>query len=101
VAVGLYLPFELDAVIMLGGLVALLASRRSSPGNSGDKTGILAASGFITGEAIMGILLAMPVALTGNPGALYIIEGQAAAWPGLVFFGLIALWLYTREVSKV
>jgi len=101
VAVGLYLPFELDAVIMLGGLVALLASRRSSPGNSGDKTGILAASGFITGEAIMGILLAMPVALTGNPGALYVIEGQAAAWPGLVFFGLIALWLYTREVSKV
>jgi len=100
VAVGLYLPFELDVVIMLGGLVALFADRRKRSTDTGEKTGILAASGFITGEAIMGILLAVPVALSGKAGALHVIQEPAGALPGTVLFTMIALWLYSRGNAK-
>lgn len=99
-AVGLYLPFELDVVIMLGGLVALFADRRKRSTDTGEKTGILAASGFITGEAIMGILLAVPVALSGKAGALHVIQEPAGALPGTVLFTMIALWLYSRGNAK-
>ncbi len=100
VAVGLYLPFELDVVIMLGGLVALLADVRTRRTDIGEKTGILAASGFITGEAIMGILLAVPVALSGKAGVLHVFAEPSGALPGTVLFTMIAFWLYSRGTSK-
>ncbi len=100
VAVGLYLPFELDFVIMLGGLVAWLARRRKGGTRDGDKSGILAASGFITGEAMMGIFLALPVALAGTSTVLHLIEKPVGAWPGVVLFALIGLWLWSRGGKK-
>ncbi|MEL6657798.1 MAG: oligopeptide transporter, OPT family [Bacteroidota bacterium] len=82
VAVGLYLPFELDSAIMLGGVVAWLVSRyqkqnQASKGEShasaekaSERTGLLIASGLITGEALIGILLAIPVAIYGSSNVL-------------------------------
>lgn len=57
VAIGLYLPFELSAAIMLGGSIRFLADKK----NSGAQTpgGILFCSGLIAGEGIVGILLAV------------------------------------------
>ena len=95
VAVGLYLPFELDVVIMLGGLVALFADRRKRSTDTGEKTGILAASGFITGEAIMGILLAVPVALSGKPGVA-VIQNRRALPHRLTMIALCC----TREATQ-
>ena len=72
VAVGIYLPLELTVPIFLGGLVAwaagrYLVARRVDYGASFDETvagakrqGLLFASGLITGEALVGILL-LPV----------------------------------------
>ncbi len=100
VAVGLYLPFELDVVIMLGGGVALLSRLRKKREASDGNSGILAASGFITGEAIMGIVLAIPVALSGRSSILHLVDGPVGAWPGVVLFSLIGLWLWSRGGSK-
>ncbi len=61
VAVGIYLPLELALPIALGGLIALKFSDNGKPG----KNGVLLAAGLITGEALLGILLAIPAAL-GN-----------------------------------
>ncbi len=70
VAVGLYLPFELDSAIMLGGLLAWLVSRYQARKKAGmneelfeakrknsNQAGLLFASGLITGEALMALQL--------------------------------------------
>jgi putative OPT family oligopeptide transporter len=62
VAVGIYLPLELSVPIFFGGLVHWAASRIRG-NTSTSRKGLLFASGLITGEALMGILLAIPVVI--------------------------------------
>jgi uncharacterized oligopeptide transporter (OPT) family protein len=80
VAVGMYLPFESTAAIFAGGLVKWLFDLRlKRKGASEDQrakaenTGILMASGFIAGESLMAVVL-----------ALLVIGGDAA--PSLLSF---------------
>ncbi len=73
VAVGIYLPFGLSVLIFLGGMLSWLALRAFRPKSEPEKvalenSGMLLASGLITGEAIMGVLLAVVVA--ANPELL-------------------------------
>jgi putative OPT family oligopeptide transporter len=97
VAVGLYLPFELDSSIMLGGIIAWLVARyqknnksEAAEGNyeaavkASNNSGLLFASGLITGEALVGILLAIPVAIYGSSNALALVEESFGSLPGLV-----------------
>src|SRR5678816_2684483 len=76
-AVGVYLPFELNVPIFLGGIVALLVERvlhktSASPERRSEveRMGLLAAAGFITGEALLGIALAVPIAITSDKNAI-------------------------------
>jgi putative OPT family oligopeptide transporter len=65
VAVGMYLPFGLSTAILLGGLVAWAAARRHKTQESSDRgheQGVLLSSGLIAGEAIAGVLIAIPKA---------------------------------------
>ncbi len=65
VAVGIYLPIELAVPIFAGGcLNHLVKSRSAKPRGEGLETdnGVLIASGLITGEALMGILIASLIA---------------------------------------
>ncbi|MDE0105784.1 MAG: oligopeptide transporter, OPT family [Bryobacterales bacterium] len=57
VAVGIYLPLAVMVPVFLGGLVAEALRRRSARGGQG---GLLIASGLIAGEAVAGILIAIP-----------------------------------------
>lgn len=73
VAVGIYLPFDLSATVMVGGLVAWAITKYQNRNKSQGKpdyqtavsrterTGLLFASGLITGEALIGIMLAIPI----------------------------------------
>ena len=97
VAVGLYLPFELDSAIMLGGIVAWMAEKYKQDGAKG---GLLFASGLITGEALIGIFLAIPVAIYGRTDVLAIIENPAGSLPGLVIVLLVTFWLYKIAKGK-
>jgi putative OPT family oligopeptide transporter len=74
-AVGVYLPFELNVPIFLGGIVAWAVARRLDKTNASherrtqvERMGLLAAAGFITGEALLGIGLAVPTAVLTVPG---------------------------------
>ena len=71
VAVGIYLPLELSTAILIGGLIAYFTSRRNAASGrdvaAGQRHGMLFASGLITGEALIGIGMAVPIVVSGNP----------------------------------
>lgn len=61
VAIGLYLPLELSATIMLGGLIRWVVDKKSSDKEKNNEAGggVLFCSGLIAGEGLVGILLAI------------------------------------------
>jgi uncharacterized oligopeptide transporter (OPT) family protein len=70
VTIGIYLPLELAVPIFAGGLIhhaCKLFHRRQGTSaeqiEASGRNGLLFASGLITGEALMGILLAIPIIL--------------------------------------
>jgi hypothetical protein len=97
VAVGIYLPFELSVPIFIGGLMHFAAKQtlRKSDSNEPSSNGLLFASGLITGEALMGILLAIPVlVLKPYNITLPLWELPSGGILGIVLLGGVALWLY-------
>ena len=61
-AIGVYLPVQLNACIMVGGLVRLLLDKMNKPKEEKERMvndGILFCSGMIAGEGLVGILLAL------------------------------------------
>ncbi len=65
VAVGIYLPLALSTPILIGGLLSALlvkqsAGRRRAATDTAQHKAVLIASGLIAGEAIAGILIAIP-----------------------------------------
>ncbi len=112
VAVGMYLPFELDSGIMLGGLLAWLVSNYHSSQAAGqseeahekrkgrsEKAGLLFASGLITGEALMGIGLALPFGYAGNANVFRLVKESFGGLPGMVVGLLLFVALYTIAKS--
>lgn len=109
VAVGLYLPFELDSAIMLGGIIALLVGRYQNANpvrnfqmavQRSDRSGLLFASGLITGEALIGIILAIPVAIAGTTDVLALVDESWGSIPGLIIILGVCYWLYRVAVKS-
>lgn len=59
VAIGLYLPLELSATIMIGGVTRWIVDKKSADTNGEASGGVLFCSGLIAGEGLVGILLAI------------------------------------------
>jgi putative OPT family oligopeptide transporter len=93
VAVGMYLPFALTTAVLLGGVVAALADRRGR----GHERGVLVASGLIAGEAIAGVLVAVPKA-AGLPTPSLLAAGPLSAALTLAMLAGVVLWL--RRVAR-
>ena len=108
VAIGFYLPLELAVPIAAGGLIhhALAAShrRRRLPAETvanAKRRGLLFASGLITGEALVGISLAVPVMLAGRRDILNVVDKPLGTLPGLGLLVAIAAWLcYTARAPR-
>ena len=106
-AIGVYLPVNLNACIMVGGLIRLAQEKLIKKEYKKKDTinkGILFCSGMIAGEGIVGILLALITIL----GFAEIIDvSKYIELPpvvsdvlGLVFFGVIILTLVAFTKSK-
>ena len=84
VAVGIYLPIELSIPILIGGLIASKVKNKNK--------GILIGSGVITGEALMGIFIALPIFISGNKG--WWPKGAPSDIISLIIFVIFILWFY-------
>ena len=108
VAVGLYLPFDLDSSIFVGGLLAWFLQRgfrkmsvSKELSSKASNSGLLVASGLITGEALMGIMVAILASLEIEIG--FVETGAlTSGWVGLALLSIIVYYLYNtvKSVSK-
>lgn len=107
VAVGIYLPFQLDSSIFIGGLLAYFSAqymKKKSAGSSpeaakaaiesGQNAGLLAAAGLITGEALMGVLVAIGIVAMGDTIGSWRLFEDPAALPGLILLILVMAGLF-------
>ncbi|MFQ6675795.1 MAG: OPT family oligopeptide transporter [Fidelibacterota bacterium] len=99
VAVGVYLPFELSVPIFVGGGVHWLVKRRkgrreTNEGEISGNRGLLFASGLITGEAIVGILMAIPIVVSGDRDVLAVVAEPLGTLPGIVLLLAVVTLLY-------
>ena len=92
VAVGIYLPLGLAVPIAVGGVLAHIVGRRQGVGERG-RTGMLFAAGLITGEALVGIVMAIPIVVSENPDVLA-LPFNLGSVGGIVVFVALAVALY-------
>lgn len=107
-AIGIYLPLELMVPIFLGGLLAYLVEKRHGMVGTKDESardrlhrpGTLFAAGLITGEALMGILIAIPIVVSGRADVIALPEFlQQGQWVGLAVLAVVG-WLLYRTGAK-
>ncbi|MFD1020974.1 OPT family oligopeptide transporter [Thalassobacillus hwangdonensis] len=99
-AVGLYLPIHLTSPIMLGGIVKGWIDRREKDAAVRKKKGergILIASGFIAGEALMGVIIAIAV----TAGFVMPENAIFGPWMSLVAMAIVTGILYFTASRKV
>lgn len=92
-AIGVYLPVQLNACIMAGGLIRLVLNKKDE---FKVNSGILYCSGMIAGEGLAGILLAI-LAVAGIDIALPVTAG---AFGSLILFLLIILSVFQFSLWK-
>ena len=64
---------------------------------------MLFAAGLITGEALIGILMALPIVISGSSDILAIAATPFQGKPGLVMLGVLSYLLYriARGTNRV
>jgi len=111
-AVGIYLPLDVTMPIFLGGLLAWFAERSlraRMPGGAQlraqdierlSRKGLLFSAGMITGEALMGILMAIPIVVYGRPDILALPPRlHFSQWLGILILVCLAVWLFRTATS--
>lgn len=106
VAIGIYLPVQLNACIMVGGIVRWFFDKMKD-GDKKEQTisnGILFCSGMIAGEGLVGILLAV-LAVFGVGELLDLsgvlnLPGWAATIGSVIVFALVILSLLAFTIWK-
>jgi len=106
-AIGIYLPLELMVPIFLGGLISHFVQRKHKVSDDNEeekdrihRPGTLFSAGLITGEALMGIAIAVPIVVSGNADVLALPEAwHFNQWIGLVVLAVVG-WLLYRSGAK-
>lgn len=110
VAIGFYLPFQLSVPIFVGGLISAAVAKYHKRNKSdapameaSERRGLLMASGLITGEAIMGIVVAIPIVILKRRGIeMPLWEGQIpfGGLIGVILLVFVAFWLYRAAIKE-
>jgi len=107
VAVGIYLPLDVSTPILAGGIVAELVDRwhaRHSASADRDnlkQNGMLFAAGLITGEALVGIFIAMCIWISKNPDVLASnAELPGGRWWAAAALLCICYWVFRAGTPR-
>ncbi|MBN1816816.1 MAG: oligopeptide transporter, OPT family [Sedimentisphaerales bacterium] len=114
VAIGIYLPLELSVPILAGGLIhwavqgwKKMTRASADQREASNRNGLLFASGLITGEALMGIILAVPIIILkeGYQINLPILGHYGWVMPyggclGVIFLLGVGLWLFWTAARR-
>jgi len=115
VAVGIYLPLELTVPIFIGGMIAWIATRNAmrraeregkdaeEAATKTERNGLLFSSGLITGEALVGIILAIPFAYFESTSVLNLVPDTFAPyadWLGAFAAVGFIIWLYRVAIKR-
>lgn len=105
-AVGIYLPLDLTVPIFLGGLLAHFVERAAGVHDDPEaaervhRKGVLFSAGLITGEALMGILIAVPIWYTKSSEVLALpLSLQFGELFGLALFAVVG-WILYRVAKR-
>jgi putative OPT family oligopeptide transporter len=106
-AIGVYLPINLSACVMSGGLVRLAIGRLKRSGNEikrAENNGILFCSGMIAGEGLAGVFLAL-AAVMGFGGAIDIsgllkLSSAGETLLSAVVFVMITASIFIFSIKK-
>lgn len=92
VAVGIYLPLGLSLPIFIGGVISHYVKKRKTNSSKG----LLIASGLITGEALMGVVMAAVTVYCFNKGITlpYIAHAHWQDYLGIASIILVMGYLY-------
>ncbi len=108
IAVGMYLPFPSTAGIFVGGLVSWWLSRAldqqeatSDERTRATNTGVLLSSGFIAGEALMAVLLALVVGASEALPWLVLPQIADSALGGALVFVLLYYMLVRMPLNAM
>lgn len=99
-AVGIYLPITLAVPMLVGGLIRynLEKKRKEKNLNESEDKGILISSGFIAGEALMGVVIALFLSLNWNIG--YAESLDLGLREILSVFAFVGISIYLYKVAK-
>ena len=113
VAIGFYLPFELSVPIFAGGLINHFVKQYQKNKNmdkdqiaDSNRNGLLFASGLITGEALTGILMAIPIVILANSKSdttlpLLGLGGESSGkLLGIIVLVVVAAWLLKTAMGS-
>ena len=103
-SLGMFIPMELNAPLVVGGLVAWAVNRHKNPekAKANNNRGTLIASGFIAGGALMGVISAilafagLNLTLTGWAGT-----GYAEILGVVMYVALIAYFIWHSRRAKI
>jgi putative OPT family oligopeptide transporter len=105
-AVGIYLPLDVTMPIFLGGILAHFVERSAGkPADPADhermqQDGVLYSSGLITGEALMGIVVAFFVWKFKDPDVMALpAQFHFGEWAGVVVFAILGVLLYRTAIE--
>ena len=113
IAVGMYLPFESTSAIFLGGLVRWIFDTRlkrqgasEEEKQNAENVGVLMSSGFIAGESLMAVILAiLYIAAEKVPSLLFFQNLTGGAEPNfylsLIAYPVVAFLLGWYTIKKM
>ena len=104
-ALGMFIPMELNAPLVVGGLIAWFVSNRSQDkalNKARFDRGTLIASGFIAGGALMGVVSALLKFLEADWKLTEWAQSNAAEWVGLAMYIALAVYMtwHTMQAKK-
>ena len=100
VGMGMYLPMDVTAFVILGAILGHIynrwAAQQTNP-TFAERIGVLTATGLIVGDSLFNVGYAGVVAASNNPDILAVVGENPYATPiGLVLFGALVWYAYSQ-----